>query len=147
MRDLDLRPNTHGGQAAWFQWFKSKASLPQPPSDFWPYNPMQGGEFVVGALPYYLNGSTERRYLYPPLSDYISMFVLSDCVRYKQDLWRSVVQGRETGALGLIDILIDVSRRRFPNLVLDQLFKESFEYWPKRQVEPMTLETTHWPTP
>jgi len=146
-RDFDLRPNVHGGQAAWFQWFRSKPSLPQPPSDFWSYNPVAGGEYLVGALPYYLDGRSERRYLYPPLSDYIGMFVLSDCVRYKQDLWRSVVQGRETGVPGLIALFIDVSRRRFPNLVLDQLFKEAFEYWPKRQVEPTTLETTHWPMP
>ena len=145
--DFDLRPNTQGGESAWFKWFRSKPSLPQPPRAFWPYNPAEGGEYLVGALPYYVDGNLERRYLYPPLSDYIGMFVLSDCVRYRQDLWRGVVQGRETGVLGLIELFIDVSRRRFPNLILDQLFKEPFEYWPKRQREPRSLETTHWPIP
>ena len=145
-RDFDLRPTAQSGQAAWFQWFKSRSSVRQPPTGFWLYNPVAGGEYLVGALPYSLNGNSGQRYLYPPLSDYIGMFILSDCVRYKQDLWRAVVQGRETGVLGLIELFIDISRRRFPNLILDQLFKEPFEYWPKRRTEPASLETTHWPT-
>jgi hypothetical protein len=56
------------------------------------------------------------------------MYILSDCVRYQQDLWGSIVQGKTTGALGLVDLFIAVSKRRYPNLILDQLFGERFEY-------------------
>ena len=56
------------------------------------------------------------------------MYVLSDCVRYQQELWGSIVEGRQSGILGIIDLLISVSKRRFPNFILDRLYGETFEY-------------------
>lgn len=147
IRDFDLRPNEQSGTAALFQWFKSRPPARRLPTDFWWYNPVAGGEYLVGALQYSLAGNCMRRYLYPPLSDYIGMFILSDCVRYKQDLWQDVVQGRETGVLGLIELFIDISRRRFPNLILNQLFKEAFEYAPKHKAGQTIPGTTYWPAP
>jgi hypothetical protein len=92
------------------------------------YLPVVGGKYVVGGLLYACQGSPSSRYLTPPLADYIAMYILSDCVRYQQDLWGSIVQGKTTGALGLVDLFIAVSKRRYPNLILDQLFGERFEY-------------------
>jgi len=49
-------------------------------------------------------------------------------VRYQQELWGNVVQGRETGILGVIELAIAIAKRRFPNTALNELFGEPFEY-------------------
>jgi hypothetical protein len=108
--------------------FESKPGMKEHPDYFGRYAAVVGGRYVVGALPMLLNSVSTKLYLSPPLSDYIAMFILSDCVRYKQDLWGDVVQGRETGILGVIDLLMTVSKRRFPNMILDHLFGEHFDY-------------------
>lgn len=111
-----------------FVTLRSKSHVTEFPGYFRRYNAPIGGRYFVGALPMQLERASIRAYVSPPLSDYIAMFILADCVRYKQDLWGEVVQGRETGILGLVDLLIAVSRRRFPNMVLDRLFGEHFDY-------------------
>jgi hypothetical protein len=92
------------------------------------YRPVVGGQYIVGGLPFIHAGTSGRRYLSPAVSDYIAMFLLGDCVRYQQDLWGSVVEGKNTGILGLITLLIGISKRRFPNMILDKLFGEPCEY-------------------
>ncbi len=124
--DFTVRPNQ--GNTRIYQWFKSKESVGTPPTKFWDYSAPTGGRYLVGALPFQVNSSIKKYYIHPALSDYITMFILSDCVRYKQDLWGSVVQGRETGILGLVDLILSIARHRFPNLVLNSLFGEAFIY-------------------
>jgi hypothetical protein len=123
--DFDLQP--HPGVAGDLA-FQSKDHVKESPGYFGLYDAVVAGNFLVGALPFLWNGVPTKRYLSPPLGDYIAMFILSNCVRYKQDLWGEVVQGRETGILGLIDLFLEVSKRRFPNFILDHLFGEHFGY-------------------
>ena len=123
--DFVRQPGLEHAQA---MCFLSKPELQASPEYFRVYSPVVGGRFLVGSLPFSLNGTPLARYLSPPLSDYVLMYILSDCVRYQQDLWGNVIQGKETGILGLIELAIAVARRRFPNLVLNELFGEPFEY-------------------
>ncbi|HEY5175873.1 MAG TPA: hypothetical protein VII95_09960 [Terriglobales bacterium] len=106
----------------------SKPTLTEAPDYFRVYRPVVGGKYMVCALPYQLNGAANTRYVSPPVADYIAMYILSDSVRYQQELWGTVVQGEETGVMGLVEILIAVSKRRFPNLILNSMYGESFEY-------------------
>jgi hypothetical protein len=87
-----------------------------------------GGRYLVGLLPFTVDGAKLSRHISPPIADYIAMYILSDCVRYQQELWGAVVEGKETGVLGLLDLFIAVSKRRFPNLILDHLYGETFRY-------------------
>jgi len=106
--------------------FISKPTLNSPPEYAREYNPVVGGRYIVAPLPFMLNNVEVRQYVSPPVSDYISMYILSDCVRYQ--LWGSVVQGKETGVLGITDLFVAASKRRFPNLILNELHGEIFEY-------------------
>lgn len=123
--DFELVPNETSGRIV---TLRSRPILTGAPTYFRRYAAPIGGRYLVGALPVLLDGLPSKHYVSPPVSDYIAMFILADCVRYKQDLWGEVVQGRETGILGLIELLIAVSRRRFPSMVLDSLFGEHFDY-------------------
>lgn len=124
-RDFERQPGLMHGQAI---CFSSKPVLERTPAYFRVYTPVVGGRYLVGSLNYSLHGSINTSYVSPPLADYILMYILSDCVRYQQELWGNVVQGRETGILGLIELAIAIARRRFPNMVLNELYGESFEY-------------------
>jgi hypothetical protein len=123
--DFDRHPGLMHGQAI---CFSSKTGVEEAPCYFRIYSPVVGGRYLVGSLSYSFNGSIEKCYVSPPLSDYILMYILSDCVRYQQELWGNVVQGRQTGILGLIELAIAIARRRFPNMVLNELYGEPFEY-------------------
>jgi hypothetical protein len=92
------------------------------------HHPVVGGKYIVGGLLYTFQGTSRSRYLTPSLADYVAMYVMSDCVRYQQDLWGSIVQGKTTGALGPVDLFISISKRRYPNLILNSLFGEEFDY-------------------
>ncbi len=108
--------------------FVSKENVKEFPDYLGTYRGPTGGHYLIGPFPFCCNGPQRGRYLLPPLGDYVAMFILSDCARYKQDLWGEVVQGRSTGILGLIELFLAVSRRQFPNFVLDELFGERFYY-------------------
>jgi hypothetical protein len=142
--DFDLRPNP-SIRARVFKWFTSKESVEAPPTKFWEYYAPIGGRYLVGALPFTLNGHIKKHYIQPALSDYIGMFILSDCVRYKQDLWRRVVQGQETGILGLVDLFLNIAKRRFPNLILNSLFGERFVYDSRHPDIEGLAGATDWP--
>jgi len=122
--DFDLYPERIHGQAL---VFRSK-DLRDAPDYLRIYKPVVGGQYVVGGLVYQHGDGQHKRYLSPPVSDYISMFILSDAVRYQQELWGSVARGKTTGILGLLTLLISISKRRYPNMILDALFGEQFEY-------------------
>ena len=92
------------------------------------YHSVFGGRYVVGGLKYRIGDTRFSEYLPPALVDYIAVFILSECVRYKQDLWGEVIEGKKSGTLGLIQLYISVIKRRFPNLILNELFGEPFGY-------------------
>jgi len=92
------------------------------------YNSNFGGRYIVGGVNYFHNTTINRKHLNPASLDYVAMFILSICVRYKHDFWGTVVEGNRSGVLGLIELFISVIKRRFPNTILDNLFGEEFRY-------------------
>jgi len=93
-RDFDAEPGLLHGQAL---QLVSKSTLTKAPEYFRHYEPVGGGRYVVGSLPFAVDGVSDSKYLSPLVSDYISMYVLSYCVRVQQELWGSIVEGRQSG--------------------------------------------------
>lgn len=122
---VDAVPGLIHGQAV---KLTSKPNVPFRQDLIHEYNPEVGGRYIVGGLVYTCNGNVSRRYVSPPLADYILMYIMSDCVRYQQQLWGGIVEGKTTGALGLVDLFISVAKRRYPNIILNSLYGESFSY-------------------
>jgi hypothetical protein len=89
---------------------------------------LAGGNYLVRGVQYQHDGLTTVRYVDPALVDYVSMYILGMCVRYRQDLWRSVVAGDKSGVLGLVEPYAAVVKRRFPNTILDRFFGERFVF-------------------
>jgi hypothetical protein len=94
------------------------------------YNPVPGGQYLIGGLRYETNLGQAERYFRPELCDYVNTFILSNCVRYKQEFWGKIIEGTTVGALGLISLYVSVARSRFPNFILNQLFAEEFSFGP-----------------
>lgn len=92
------------------------------------YKSVVGGEYIVGGVQYQYNKKNKKISLNQASTDYIGMFILSICVRYKPDFWGSVIEGNNSGVLGLIELYINVIKRRYPNIILDNLFGEQFRY-------------------
>jgi hypothetical protein len=92
------------------------------------YESPLGGRYLIGCLPTELEGRRGQSYVSPPVAEYMLVFLLSDCVRYRQEFWGRVVSGEQTGILGLINLVLSQTIRQFPNLILDQLFGELFTY-------------------
>jgi len=108
--------------------YRNKGSVKSFPDSLGIYGPTTGGNYLIGGLEYENNGKTFKRYIVPELCDYLSMFILSNCVRYKQEFWGQVVRGEIEGTIGIINLFISNSKRRFPNFILNSLFNESFKY-------------------
>lgn len=94
------------------------------------YDAADGGRWLIGGLKYKHAQGQSERYLRPEVCDYINMFILCNCARYRQELWGELVEGKTVGALGLISLYVSVVRRRFPNFILNQLFGEEFSFGP-----------------
>jgi hypothetical protein len=92
------------------------------------YNPVAGGQYLIGGLRYETVQGQAERYVRPEVCDYVNMFILSNCVRYKQEFWGKILEGTTVGALGLISLYVSVARSRFPNFILNQLFGEEFSF-------------------
>jgi len=108
--------------------YRNKSGVKSFPESLGIYVPVTGGNYLIGGLEYKNNEETFKRYIAPELCDYLSMFILSNCVRYKQDFWGQVVRGEIEGTIGIINLFISNSKKRFPNFILNNLFNESFEY-------------------
>lgn len=94
------------------------------------YDAADGGRWLVGGLKYkHAQGQAERHFP-PEVCDYVNMFILCNCARYRQELWGELVEGKTVGALGLISLYVGVVRSRFPNFILNQLFGEEFSFGP-----------------
>lgn len=92
------------------------------------YEAIVGGKYIVGGVQYQYNENNKKISLNQASTDYIGMFILSNCVRYKPDFWGSIIEGNNSGVLGLIELYINVIKRRYPNIILDNLFGEQFRY-------------------
>ncbi|WP_026736455.1 YaaC family protein [Fischerella sp. PCC 9605] len=113
------------GQALVIQ---SREYLKEMPNNIGIYYPIPGGRYLIAGLDYEHESNTCSYYISPEICDYIGMFILSNCVRYKQELWGMTVSGERDGGFGLVNLFISIARTRFPNFILSQLFNEKFEY-------------------
>jgi hypothetical protein len=107
--------------------FVSKG-LTSSPSKLDFFTPYVGGRYIVRGLEHEVNGFLHFQNCHPAAVDFIGLFTLSMCVRYKQLLWRSVVEGEESGTLGIILPYIQTVKRRYPNYILDHLTGEKHDY-------------------
>lgn len=97
------------------------------PSEEYSYEKIQhGGQYLVDGIKYCNEGTSLKIYIDPSISDYLIIYILSDYVRYKQVDWNSIISGGDTGILGLINIYLSSCKRRFPNLILNELYGEKF---------------------
>jgi hypothetical protein len=92
------------------------------------YQSPVGGLYLIGGLPSTVGDSRDKRYVHPACAEYMFMFLLSDCVRYRQEFWSRLIAGDQTGVLGIIDIAIAHTVRHFPNFILNELFGQTFTY-------------------
>ena len=108
--------------------YTNKDHVSSLPDNIGIFRPIPGGRYLIGGLLFEENGNIISRYISPELCDYVNMFILSNCVRYKQEFWGKVVQGEHEGSLGLINLSISTAVMRFPNFILSQLLNEHVEY-------------------
>jgi hypothetical protein len=122
--DFELSPEVLHSQAR----ILTSKSLVKFPEYLGIYSPPVGGRYIIGGLKYRVGSRYSSRYVDPIVVDYVAFFILSMCVRYKQDFWGDIVQGKESGVLGLIELYISAAKRRFPNAILNHLFGLNFSY-------------------
>lgn len=123
--DFEAEPNTRHEQALVYH---SKPHVTQFPTYFGIYYPLAGGRYLVNGLPYKANEHILWKCQFPELSDYLLMFVLSNCVRYKQEFWGKLIRGEVDGSIGILNLTISNARLRYPNFILNNLYNEMFEY-------------------
>jgi hypothetical protein len=90
--------------------------------------PQVGGQYLIKGLRFFNGENFENRFITNETLDYVAMFILSICVRYKQVLWGQIISGETSGVLSLIELHISSIKRRFPNKILDTFFNERFIY-------------------
>jgi hypothetical protein len=92
------------------------------------HTPQVGGQYLIEGLRFFNGNDYQNHFLCIESLDYIAMYILSICVRYKQVLWGQVISGESSGILSLIELYINSIKRRFPNKILDSFFNERFVY-------------------
>ena len=122
--DFVVEPGLHHAQA---YKFCTTAFRAMPPYMGVYHSPV-GGRYIIGGLPSRLGGVTEKRYVFPACAEYMLIFLLSDCVRYRQEFWSRIISGEQTGVLGIVDMAVAHTVRHFPNFILDRLFGQKFTY-------------------
>lgn len=95
---------------------------------FYNYSSVNGGRYFVLQTNYTQNETSEKILLPQILLDYINFFILSEQVRYHQDNWNRVLNGENDTIISILKIYIECVKRKFPNLVLNELFNENFSY-------------------
>ena len=125
LSDFILSDETKGGQAL---VYKSKEHVLGFPKYLGSYHPIAGGRFLVSGLSYSVGNVKNKRFVYPEISDYVLMFILSNCVRYKQEFWGKLIQGELNGVIGLINLSITNIKLRYVRFILNNLFNEEFNY-------------------
>ena len=123
-KEFSMLPQLKHGVA---RTFRSK-ELEQFPEYMGIYHPPVGGQYVVRGINYRVDSKYYSRYIDPIVVDYLGMYMLSMCVRYKQELWGDSTQGERTGIASLIELYLTIVKRRFPNGVLNLFFGIPFWY-------------------
>lgn len=123
--DFDTVENMHDI----FPCFRSKNDIRLKDIGYFAnYHSLIGGRYFVCGLNFEISGSRQSLVIDQQLLDYISLFILGEQVRYHQDLWCRLVQGEDSGALGVIEMYLEIVKRRYPNAILNNLFGENFSY-------------------
>ncbi|XMB85836.1 YaaC family protein [Mycoplasmatota bacterium WC44] len=122
--DFELLPDLMHGLALQYKLKENKDF----PDYLGVYKSKIGGRYIVGGLHYKYNDLINKKYVDQVICQYIGMFILSINVRYKQEFWGNITSGQENGVISLIERFLSISKRIFPNIILDNLFSEPFEY-------------------
>jgi len=123
--DFEQTENMHN----LFPHFRSKENMKIEQIDYIEnYSSFVGGRYIISGLKYEINGQENKMIIDQVLIDYMVLFILGEQVRYHQDLWGKLVRGENSGTIGLLEIYIDIVKRRFPNEILNRLFEEDFDY-------------------
>jgi len=67
-------------------------------------------------------------------SHFLLMFLLSRLARYEPREWGKIIEGKSSPAIYPIRKFLQASARRFPNLILNELFGKTFIYHPGARV-------------
>lgn len=74
---------------------------------------------------YYLRTFNESRFLLPEIMiDYLLMYNLGMLCRYDTDLWGEIIFSFASEDMYIINEFVNITLRRFPNLILNALFDE-----------------------
>jgi len=111
-------------------FFISKNNMNLQDIDFmYYYRGTVGGRYFILKTPVKnYNNCDDNILVNQMLLDYIMLFILSNLVRYHQDLWNKSINGKESGFIALINMYISIVIRRFPNMILNHIFRETFDY-------------------
>ena len=73
--------------------------------------------------------------VFPALtSHFLLMFLFSSLARYKPKEWTNRISGKYSSEVILIRRFLEVSERRFPNLIINELFNKTFIFAPGMRV-------------
>lgn len=122
--EFDFQEILHGQSLR----YTSNDRFSRPPESFRICESIQSREFLVAAARCEYDDNISKIFISPQLADYIRMFILSNCVRYKPDLWGKIVQGENEGSIGIVNLFISNARIAFPTFILSQLVNEKTEY-------------------
>ena len=67
-------------------------------------------------------------YIIEPAAHYIILYCLSIYCRYHPDLWMKTIANTRTAEL--LESLLNIIYRRFPNMILDQLTRTKYQFRP-----------------
>jgi hypothetical protein len=123
--DFVLDNDTRGGQALVYQ---SREHITCFPNYLGVYKPMAGGKYLIGGISYSKDDIKIKKYIFPEISDYLLMFILSNCVRYKQEFWGMLINGNKNGSIGLLNVAISNIKTRYIGFILNHLYNDKFEY-------------------
>jgi len=98
--------------------------------EFMLYDTYHGQRYIVGRAGFEHNNSIVSTYVSPMLADYILCHILSNCVRYRQEMW--VKESATNKFISLIDLNLKHVRRRFPQNILAMLWGEKFWFGPPK---------------
>ncbi|NLC88238.1 MAG: hypothetical protein GX682_05680 [Clostridiaceae bacterium] len=122
-----IKSKMHGSNA--FTQYSSNINIsPDNFTYFYNYSSVIGGRYFVFPINV-IEGTKKKSILINQiLIDYVNFFILSEQVRYHQDNWNKILSGENDALISIIKIYVECVKRRFPNLILNYLFNESFSY-------------------
>ena len=122
-----VKENMHGSNS--FIEYKSINNMNLQDFNYlYNYSSVYGGRYFIPQTNYIENEINKKILLPQILLDYINFFILSEQVRYHQDNWKKVLNGENDTIISILKIYIECTKRKFPNLILNELFNENFSY-------------------